>query len=362
MKSFKSFVLFFVCTISFLSIISAIPAYATTAMYTGNGYDLKIVYNQNLCPGDPVFLVAQFNFSSSYFKKLKKSGFIDKNLDKKDCVVGKGEIIDKESGKQVRMGNLFTINSPTSQIKSQNKNSCSVSCMIPTSSFLSPNDYDLKVSFSIAGHGKKHFTLPLVCTEKEFVSEDIPLNAKNTSIKQNVSPQRMSQINKLNTVLGTADFEGYTKMQSFPSFSEPLVCNRRTSYFADRRKFIYTDGTSSTGLHYGIDYGVKTGTDVHACANGKVVLAEDRVSTGWSICIEHLPGLYSLYYHLDSMEVKVGDKVKQGERIGKSGCTGLATGPHLHWEIRLNMEAINPDWLVNEFTAVLLPEIEMFLH
>ena len=78
-------------------------------------------------------------------------------------------------------------------------------------------------------------------------------------------------------------------------------------------------------------------------------MAENRISTGWSIVIEHLPGLYSLYYHLSEMEVKEGDFVKQGQLIGKSGSTGLATGPHLHWEMRLNGEAVRPEFFISNF-------------
>ena len=79
-------------------------------------------------------------------------------------------------------------------------------------------------------------------------------------------------------------------------------------------------------------------------------MAEDRVSTGWSICIEHLPGLYSLYYHMSELKVNVGDMVEEQQLIGLSGATGLATGPHLHWEMRLYMEAVNPDYFVTDFT------------
>ena len=73
-------------------------------------------------------------------------------------------------------------------------------------------------------------------------------------------------------------------------------------------------------------------------------MAENRITTGWSVCIEHLPGLYSLYYHMNKLDVTEGQIVQKGERLGESGCTGLATGPHIHWEVRLNAEAINPEY------------------
>ena len=123
---------------------------------------------------------------------------------------------------------------------------------------------------------------------------------------------------------------------------------RRTSFFGDRRVYAYVGGGSSTSLHYGIDYGIPTGSEVSACGAGRVVMAESRISSGLSVVIEHMPGLYSLYYHLDSMNVKVGDMVKSGDKVGLSGSTGLATGPHLHWEVRLNGEAVNPDFFTEK--------------
>lgn len=218
---------------------------------------------------------------------------------------------------------------------------------IPLSSYCKPGDYQLTVTFSAFDKPKYEFTVPVTVTAKEFVSETIPLDTRNTGIKTDTSATRMTQINRLNEILyaRTAD-----SVFCDGAFVPPNPATRRTSFFADRRVFTYTGGGSSTSLHYGIDYGVPTGSEVRACAAGKVVLAESRTSTGWSICIEHLPGLYSLYYHMDELKVTAGQMVEQGELIGLSGATGLATGPHLHWEIRLNAEAVSPDFFVGDFT------------
>ena len=62
--------------------------------------------------------------------------------------------------------------------------------------------------------------------------------------------------------------------------------------------------------------------------------------------IEHLPGVFSLYYHLQDIEVKEGQRLFQGQRIGTVGMTGLATGPHLHWELRVSGVAVEPDFFV----------------
>ena len=75
-------------------------------------------------------------------------------------------------------------------------------------------------------------------------------------------------------------------------------------------------------------------------------MSEERISTGNTIVIEHLPGVYSLYYHLDTLLAGCGEFVRAGTLIGRSGNTGLSTGPHLHWEFRVNGEAVSPDWFV----------------
>jgi murein DD-endopeptidase MepM/ murein hydrolase activator NlpD len=105
----------------------------------------------------------------------------------------------------------------------------------------------------------------------------------------------------------------------------------------------YSNGSSDTSIHAGIDFGVPKGTAVSACGPGKVVLARNRIVTGNSVIIEHLPGVYSLYYHLDKINATEGAMVTAGELIGQSGATGLATGPHLHWEIRVSGENADPD-------------------
>ena len=91
---------------------------------------------------------------------------------------------------------------------------------------------------------------------------------------------------------------------------------------------------------------IPTGTEIVAPASGKVMLAENRIATGWTVIIEHLPGLYTMYYHMSGLKVKEGQTVQQGDLLGPSGATGFATGPHLHWEVRLNSVIVNPDYFI----------------
>lgn len=209
-------------------------------------------------------------------------------------------------------------------------------------------NYSIKVIFSTGTEDTpKEAILPFTLENVEWEKEIIPLDEKNSEIRQDMSPERLAQIEKLNNILGTVM---ENDVYSVKPFIQPVKSNRYTAHFGDQRIYKYTNGKTAASPHYGNDYGVPEGTEVAACAEGRVVMAENRISTGWSVVIEHLPGLYSLYYHMKSLNVKENDYVKAGEKIGLSGSTGLATGPHLHWEVRLNMAALKPEFFMQDFT------------
>lgn len=87
--------------------------------------------------------------------------------------------------------------------------------------------------------------------------------------------------------------------------------------------------------HTGIDYGCPKGTPILASNDGEVMAAGwDLTGYGFRVILKHPDGRATLYGHLDSIGVNLGDKVKQGQEIGISGDTGKATGPHLHFESR----------------------------
>lgn len=185
--------------------------------------------------------------------------------------------------------------------------------------------------------------IPITIASREFPSEEIPLNPTLTGIRTDPSQQRTDEANLLWSILSTTGNEVY----HIGPFLPPVTSTRRTSIFGSRRVFKYSNGTSDTSIHAGVDYGVPTGTRVDACGAGRVVLARNRIVTGNSVVIEHAPGIYSLYYHLDSIDVQEGEIVKTGTQVGLSGSTGLSTGPHLHWEVRVNTENTDPDAFVH---------------
>lgn len=121
-------------------------------------------------------------------------------------------------------------------------------------------------------------------------------------------------------------------------FSNPSPASDITSRFGNRPDPFF----GRLALHAGIDFRAPTGTRILATAPGTVVTAGRAGSYGNMVEIDHGNGLSTRYAHLSSILVNVGDTIDAGEGIGRSGSTGRSTGPHLHYEVRLHGEAVDP--------------------
>ncbi|MBQ4116668.1 MAG: peptidoglycan DD-metalloendopeptidase family protein, partial [Clostridia bacterium] len=126
------------------------------------------------------------------------------------------------------------------------------------------------------------------------------------------------------------------------AFSYPLPQNQNilTSKFGWRTYKIW--GKWVTSNHRGIDLACPTGTPVYAGADGKIEIAGWNNSYGYYVVISHGSGYTTLYAHNSSLLVKVGQYVKRGQQIAKSGSTGNSSGPHLHFEISINGKLQDP--------------------
>ena len=96
------------------------------------------------------------------------------------------------------------------------------------------------------------------------------------------------------------------------------------------------------GFHPGIDIGVPEGTPIHAAAAGTVIYCGWESGYGNLVVIDHHNGIATAYAHQSKIAVSCGQNVAQGEVIGYSGCTGFCTGPHLHFEVRVNGTPVDP--------------------
>lgn len=120
----------------------------------------------------------------------------------------------------------------------------------------------------------------------------------------------------------------------------PVKFGMRTSSFSVRR---FHPISKKYKRHTGIDYGAAHGTPIHATAGGTVEFAGRRGGYGKLVILRH-PNSYKTYYgHCSRLLVKKGTRVKQGQAIAKVGRTGQATGPHVHYETRINGKPVNPN-------------------
>lgn len=97
-----------------------------------------------------------------------------------------------------------------------------------------------------------------------------------------------------------------------------------------------------TSTHRGTDFGAKEGSVVKASNSGTVVLAAEMFYEGNCVIIDHGLGLFTIYMHLKQMDVKAGDKVEKGDKLGISGATGRVTGPHMHFGVRWSDAYLDP--------------------
>ncbi len=117
------------------------------------------------------------------------------------------------------------------------------------------------------------------------------------------------------------------------------------SVFADDRSYIYKGKKVDEQVHLGFDLSVTQHVPVQASNDGKVIFAEMLGIYGNCIVLDHGYGLQSIYGHLSQIGVKVGDTVKKGQIMGRSGATGLAGGDHLHFSMQLDGVQVNPvEW------------------
>jgi len=115
--------------------------------------------------------------------------------------------------------------------------------------------------------------------------------------------------------------------------------------FADHRTYLHDGKEIDQQVHLGFDLAVTARIPVVAANDGKVLNASWLGIYGNCVILDHGMGIATLYGHLSSLDVKVGDTVAKGQTLGRSGMTGLAGGDHLHFTMLLNGRPVNPvDW------------------
>ena len=117
------------------------------------------------------------------------------------------------------------------------------------------------------------------------------------------------------------------------------------SAFADYRTYVYKGKEVDQQVHLGFDLASYATTPIVAANRGKVLFADELGIYGNTVILDHGMGVQSLYAHLSSIDVKVGDMVEKEQQVGRSGRTGMALGDHLHFTMLVNGHMVNPvEW------------------
>lgn len=184
---------------------------------------------------------------------------------------------------------------------------------------------------------------PVRILSGQFRTDEISLNQSMSSLRQDPDPEKTRQAREMWELLISRRDDA---LHWSDEFFIPVESLRRTSYFGDRRRYLYSDGAMDGSIHTGIDFSAAPGTAVYAAGSGRVVYSGNRIITGETVVLEHLPGVYTLYYHLRDRFARLDGMVEKGELIGTVGSTGLSTGAHLHWEVRVNGIPVSPDYFL----------------
>lgn len=158
-------------------------------------------------------------------------------------------------------------------------------------------------------------------------------------IKQYEELDRESEriANKIREYMAVSTANGASLPRFSGRFIQPVSAHITSGYGYRHHPIL-----GRTKLHTGIDFGAPSGTTIHAAASGVVISAGHHGGYGNAVVIDHGGGISTLYGHCSRLYVSSGQRVSQGQKIGAVGSTGLSTGPHLHFEVRVNGSPVNP--------------------
>jgi murein DD-endopeptidase MepM/ murein hydrolase activator NlpD len=175
--------------------------------------------------------------------------------------------------------------------------------------------------------------LPFEVTGKQYKTQRITIRDKNKVDPDDESSERIVREMAIQKQLKTY----YSSQPANLDFIRPTP-GVDTGRFGLRRIL----NGQPRSPHSGMDIAAAAGTPVKVTASGWVLHTDNFFFSGNVVYVDHGSGVISMYAHLSKIQVKAGDTVQQGDIIGEVGSTGRATGPHLHWSVYLNGEAVDP--------------------
>lgn len=204
---------------------------------------------------------------------------------------------------------------------------------------LIPLSYHVKLKrhqiiISYYHNNKKHFkSAKFNVKAGDYKSEKITVQPSKVKPNDTTKERRQREYKEAMDI-----YNSFTKQRYWNrDFIKPMT-SEITSPFGTKR--VYNGFLKS--YHSGTDFRAPTGTPIHVVNDGIVRLASDRYYAGNSVIVDHGEGVYTCYFHLSKINVKVGQKVKQNDILGLSGATGRVTGPHLHFSARVHGVQVDP--------------------
>ncbi len=195
-----------------------------------------------------------------------------------------------------------------------------------------PGTHDLTVELK-QGEQSRTLSYSVSVVKEKFHIEHLTLPKDKVDLDEKAVTRWKAEQEQIKTGLAV---DSQTRLWQ-PGFVEP-VSGRRSGIFGSVRIM----NGQPRNPHNGEDISAPLGTPVAATNDGVVRLTVDHFFSGKGIFLDHGLGFYSMYFHLSEVLVKDGDIVKAGQIVGKVGATGRATGPHLHWGVKLNGARVNP--------------------
>jgi murein DD-endopeptidase MepM/ murein hydrolase activator NlpD len=195
-----------------------------------------------------------------------------------------------------------------------------------------PGTYELAVEVK-QGEQAKQLSFNVLVAKEKFAVEHLKLPKEKVDLDEKSVARWKAEQEQVKQALA----ENSRLKLWHSNFVEP-VNGKRTGIFGSVRIM----NGKPRNPHNGEDIGAPMGADVAATNDGIVRITVDHIFSGKGVFIDHGLGFYTMYFHLSEVLVKDGDLVTAGQIIGKVGATGRATGPHLHWGVKLNGARVNP--------------------
>lgn len=191
--------------------------------------------------------------------------------------------------------------------------------------------------------GKTSPVLYEVSNGREVVRGKIPVVPLGYPVQHLSLGKASNRLKDKNRPAEEAAVERVYALRTPQAWNKPFVpalqSTAVSSQFGQPRTYVRGGKVS---YHYGVDYPARLGTPVAAMNSGRVVMAGNYPVRGGLVVLDHGNGVVTLYFHLSKIKVRVGEKVERGQTVGAVGSTGLSGGPHLHLEMRVRGEAVDP--------------------